>query len=69
MNNLAIQVAYSLDGDAREREAGNLRRLAGENPGTRLLILTHSEEETIEDGETLRFLHEAFEKAAGIRYY
>lgn len=49
--NLAIQVAYSLEGDAREREINNLRKLAKENPGTRLMIVTHSEEELIETDE------------------
>ena len=49
--NLAIQVAYSLEDDAREREVNNLRKLARENPGTRLVIVTHSEEELIETDE------------------
>ena len=48
---LAIQVAYSLEGDAREREISNLCKLARENPGTRMIILTHSEEEVIETDE------------------
>ena len=51
--NLAIQVAYSIEGEAREREVGNLCKLARENPGTRLLILTYSEEDRIEDGGTV----------------
>ena len=45
---LAIQVAYSLDGDAREREVLNLAKLAKENPGTKLVILTYGKEEVIE---------------------
>ncbi len=45
--NLAVQVAYSLDGDAREREISNLLKLAKENPGLRLVIVTHSEEDLI----------------------
>ena len=49
--NMAVQVAYSLDGDAREREVSNLVKLAKENPGTRLVIVTHSEEEIIETDE------------------
>ena len=49
---LAIQVVYSLEGDAREREISNLRKLARDNPGTRMIILTHSEEEVIETDET-----------------
>ena len=44
---LAVQVAHSLDGDAREREIRNLLKLAKENPGLRLVIVTHSEEEVI----------------------
>ena len=49
--NMAIQVAYSIDGDAREREINNLRKLAKENPGTRLIIMTYSEEEIIQTEE------------------
>ena len=52
-DDLAIQVAYSIEGDARAREIDNLCKLAKENPGTRLIILTHSEEETIEAGENV----------------
>ena len=46
--NLAIQVAYSVEGDAREREVNSLCKLAKENPGTRLMIMTHDEEDVIE---------------------
>ena len=51
---LAVQVAYSLAGDARDREVVNRCKLARENPGTRLVIVTHSEEEEIEvEGNTI----------------
>ena len=49
--NMAIQVAYSIDGDAREREINNLRKLAKENPGARLMVVTYNEEETIQTEE------------------
>ena len=49
--NLAVQVAYSLDGEAREREISNLLKLAKENPALRLVVVTHGEEEVIETDE------------------
>ena len=48
---LAVQVAYSLDGDTRQREVSSLVKLAKENPGTRLVIVTYNEEEIIETDE------------------
>lgn len=45
----AIQVAYSIAGEARKREVENLVKLARVQPGIkRLLIVTKEEEETIE---------------------
>lgn len=54
-NGMAIQVAWSIAGSAREREITNLVKLARvENDATRLIIVTHEEEETIEvDGVTI----------------
>lgn len=58
--NLAVQVAYSLDGDAREREISNLLKLAKENTGLRLVIVTHSEEDVIEaDGGVIEVIPSA----------
>ena len=52
---LAVQAAYSLAGDAREREVNNLKKLAqNSKEATRLIIVTYEEEETIkEDGMTI----------------
>ena len=52
---LAVQAAYSIAGDAREREVGSLKKLAQNSQGTaRLVIVTYEEEETIiEDGVTI----------------
>ena len=49
---LAVQAAYSIAGDAREREVGNLKKLAqNSQEAARLVIVTYEEEETIqEDG-------------------
>lgn len=45
---LAVQAAYSIAGDAREREIGNLKKLAkNTKEAVRLLIVTDEEEETI----------------------
>lgn len=48
--NMAVQVAYSLEGDARVREVGNLVKLARayEEPH-RLVIVTKTEEDLIEE--------------------
>ena len=46
---LAVQVAYSIAGEARKREVGNLVRLAHANGGTdRLVIVTREEEESLD---------------------
>ena len=52
---LAVQAAYSIAGDAREREVGSLKKLAQNSQGAaRLVIVTYEEEETIiEDGVTI----------------
>lgn len=52
---LAVQAAYSISGDAREREVGNLKKLAQTSQeAARLVIVTYEEEETIiEDGVTI----------------
>lgn len=52
---LAVQAAYSIAGEAREREIGNLKKLAkSAAQGVRLVIVTYEEEETIcEDGVTI----------------
>lgn len=52
---LAVQVAYSVEGEARAREVGNLKKLAkNSQEGTRFIIVTYEEEETIqEDGVTI----------------
>ena len=52
---LAVQAAYSISGDAREREVGNLKKLAqNSQEATRFVIVTYEEEETIiEDGVTI----------------
>ena len=52
---LAVQAAYSIAGDAREREVGNLKKLAqNSQEAARLVIVTYEEEETIqEDGVTI----------------
>ena len=49
---LAVQAAYSIAGDAREREIGNLKKLAqNSQEAARFIIVTYEEEETIqEDG-------------------
>lgn len=43
----AIQVAYSLEGDARKREIDGLRKLARLQKANKLIIVTYQEEETI----------------------
>ena len=52
---LAVQAAYSIAGNAREREVGNLKKLAqNTREAERLIIVTYEEEETIrEDGVTI----------------
>ena len=52
---LAVQAAYSVVGEAREREVNNLKKLAqSSKEDTRLIIVTYEEEETIkEDGVTI----------------
>lgn len=52
---LAVQAAYSIAGDAREREVGQPEKLAQNSQGAaRLVIVTYEEEETIiEDGVTI----------------
>ena len=52
---LAVQAAYSIAGDAREREVGNLKKLAqNEKEATRFVIVTYEEKEIIiEDGVTI----------------
>lgn len=52
---LAVQVAWSIAGSARDREIDNLAKLArSEHDVTRLVIVTHEEEETIDvDGATI----------------
>lgn len=47
--NMAIQVAYSISGSARKREISNLIRYAKANNDCRLIILTHNEEEIIQE--------------------
>lgn len=52
---LAVQGAYSIAGDAREREIRNLKKLAqNSQEAARFIIVTYEEEETIqEDGVTI----------------
>ena len=52
---LAVQAAYSIEGEARAREVGNLKKLAkNSQEGTRFIIVTYEEEEAIqEDGVTI----------------
>ena len=52
---VAVQAAYSVVGEAREREVNNLKKLAqSSKEDTRLIIVTYEEEETIkEDGVTI----------------
>ena len=51
---LAVQAAYSISGDAREREVGNLKKLAQTSQeAARLVIVTYEEETIIEDGVTI----------------
>ena len=52
---LAVQAAYSVAGDAREREFGNLKKLAQTaKEAVRFVIVTYEDEETvIEDGVTI----------------
>ena len=52
---LAVQAAYSVAWDAREREIGNLKKLAQTaKEAVRFVIVTYEEEETvIEDGVTI----------------
>lgn len=48
---LAVQVAYSIAGDARKREVGNLVKLARASDSIeRLVIVTKGEQETIDEG-------------------
>ena len=43
---LAVQAAYSIEGEARAREVGNLKKLAkNSQEGTRFIIVTYEEEE------------------------
>lgn len=55
---LAIQVAWSIVGSARDREIDNLAKLARtESNARRLIIVTHEEEETIDiDGATIEVI-------------
>ena len=55
---LAIQVAYSIEGEARKREVDNLLRLSQKfSEASQYLILTRNEEETIsENGVTIRVM-------------
>ncbi|HCR83938.1 MAG TPA: ATPase, partial [Lachnospiraceae bacterium] len=49
-NGTAIQVAYSVQGEARIREVGNLIRTAKEvKESGRFVIVTYEEEELIEE--------------------
>lgn len=51
---LAVQVAYSISGEARAREVGNLVKLHRLQRDVRLVIVTMAEQETIsEDGATI----------------
>lgn len=71
---LAVQAAYSIAGEAREREIGNLKKLAqNSQEAVRSIIVTYEEEETIqEDGVTIeavplyKFLLELEQGAYGI---
>ena len=73
---LAVQAAYSIAGDAREREVGSLKKLAQNSQGAaRLVIVTYEEEETIiEDGVTIeavplyKFLLELENRKYGTAY-
>ncbi len=74
---LAVQAAYSIAGDAREREVGNLKKAGAEFAGeaARLVIVTYEEEETIiEDGVTIeavplyKFLLELENRKYGTAY-
>ena len=73
---LAVQAAYSIAGDAREREVGNLKKLAqNSQEAARLVIVTYEEEETIiEDGVTIeavplyKFLLELENRKYGTAY-
>ena len=48
---LAVQVAYSIEGQARAREVESLVRLAGVQPDMRrFMIVTKQEQQTIEAG-------------------
>lgn len=47
-DNIAVQVAYSISGEARKREINNLIKYAKTNMDCRLIIVTHNEEELIE---------------------
>ena len=46
--NTVIQVAYSIEGDARKREIDNLLKFAENDTDAKLIILTFNEEERIE---------------------
>lgn len=49
---LAVQAAYSIAGDAREREIGNLKKLAqNAAEAVRCVIVTYEEEETIREDD------------------
>ena len=73
---LAVQATYSISGDAREREVGNLKKLAQTSQeAARLVIVTYEEEETIiEDGVTIetvplyKFLLELENRKYGTAY-
>ncbi len=49
---LAIQVAYSIRGEARQREVGSLTRLVAVQPDMRRLVIVtkQEQEEIVEDG-------------------
>ena len=73
---LAVQAAYSIAGDASEREVGSLKKLAQNSQGAaRLIIVTYEEEETIiGDGVTIeavplyKFLLELENRECGTAY-
>ena len=55
--NMAVQVAYSIEGEARQREVNNLLKFSKKNTGSRLVIVTYNEEEKIEtDNDTIQVI-------------
>lgn len=55
--NTAVQVAYSIEGEARTREVANLLKFAKTKPDCRMVIVTYNEEETIEaEGFTIEVI-------------